>query len=99
MPLLVWKGVAPVRAVASSSACGVAIGLSAAASYASAPGASGMPAGSLGYVFVPAALGIVVASLPMAPLGARLAHRIEGRTLKRIFATFLAGMALLLALA
>ena len=97
VPLLVWRGVAPVRAVASSSACGVAIGLSAAASYASAPGAVGMPAGSLGYVFVPAAIGIVLTSLPMAPVGARLAHRIDGRVLKRLFAAFLVAVALLLA--
>ena len=97
VPLLVWRGVAPVRAVASSSACGVAIGLSAAASYASARGAIGMPAGSIGYVFVPAALGIVLTSLPMAPFGARLAHRIDGRTLKRIFAGFLVAMAALIA--
>lgn len=97
VPVLVWRGVAPVRAIATSSACGVAIGLSAAASYASAPGATGMPAGSIGYVFLPAAIGIVLTSLPMAPLGARLAHRIDGLTLKRIFAGFLAAMALLLA--
>jgi uncharacterized membrane protein YfcA len=98
VPLLVWRGVAPVRAVATSSACGVAIGLSAAASYASAPGAQGMPPGSLGYVFLPAAIGTVLTSLPMAPYGARLAHRIDGRVLKRIFAAFLVAMALLLAL-
>jgi uncharacterized membrane protein YfcA len=99
VPVLVWRGVTPVRAVATSSACGVVIGLSAAASYATAPGASGMPAGSFGYVFVPAALGIVLTSLPMAPVGARLAHRIDGLLLKRIFAAFLLAMAALLALA
>ena len=97
VPLLVWRGVAPVQAVATSSACGVAIGLSAACSYASAPGAIGMPDGSLGYVFLPAALGTVLTSLPVASLGARLAHRVDGTTLKRIFAGFLAAMALLLA--
>jgi uncharacterized membrane protein YfcA len=89
--------VPPVRAVASSSACGVAIGLSAAASYASAPGAVGMPAGSLGFVFLPAAIGVVLTSLPMAPFGARLAHRIDGLVLKRIFAGFLVAVAGLLA--
>jgi uncharacterized membrane protein YfcA len=98
VPLLVWRGVPPVRAVASSSACGVVIGLSAAASYASAPGAVGMPEGSVGYVFLPAAIGIVLTSLAAAPFGARLAHRIDGRTLKRIFAAFLAFVALMLAL-
>jgi uncharacterized membrane protein YfcA len=33
----------------------------------------------------------------MAPFGARLAHRIDGRLLKRIFAGFLVGVAVLLA--
>jgi uncharacterized membrane protein YfcA len=98
VPVLVWRGVAPVRAVATSSACGVAIGLSAAASYATAPGAQGMPPGSIGYVFLPAAIGIVLTSLPMAPYGARLAHRIDGLLLKRIFAGFLMVVATLLAL-
>jgi uncharacterized membrane protein YfcA len=98
VPVLVWRGVAPVKAVATSSACGVVIGLSAAASYATAPGAIGMPAGSIGYVFLPAAIGIVLTSLPMAPVGARLAHRIAPQTLKRIFAGFLLAMAALLAL-
>ena len=55
-----------------------------------------MPTGSIGYVFVPAAIGIVVTSLLAAPFGARLAHRIDGRTLKRVFAAFLFGMAAML---
>ena len=76
----------------------MAIGLAAAASYATAPGAEGMPAGSVGYVFLPAALGTVLTSLPMAPLGARIAHRVDGRTLKRIFAVFLVAVAIMLAL-
>jgi uncharacterized membrane protein YfcA len=97
VPLLVWRGVAPVRAVGSSSACGVAIGLSAAAGYASQQGVVGMPAGSIGYVFVPAALGIALASVAMAPVGAALAHRISGRALRRVFALFLLAMAALLA--
>ena len=34
VPLLVWRGVAPVRAVGTSSACGVAIGIGSAVGYA-----------------------------------------------------------------
>jgi uncharacterized membrane protein YfcA len=56
-----------------------------------------MPAGSLGFVFLPAAIGVVLTSLPMAPFGARLAHRIDGLVLKRIFAAFLVAVAALLA--
>jgi uncharacterized membrane protein YfcA len=63
VPLLVWRGVAPVRAVGTSSACGVVIGLSAAAAYASAGHVAGMPPASLGYVVLPAAIGIALASV------------------------------------
>ena len=34
VPLLVWRGVAPVRAVGTSSACGIAIGFASAVGYA-----------------------------------------------------------------
>ncbi len=97
VPLLVWRGVAPVRAVGTSSACGIAIGLSAAAGYASGGGVPGMPAGSVGFVFLPAAIGIAVTSVAMAPYGAALAHRVRPVTLKRIFAGFLLAMAAVLA--
>jgi uncharacterized membrane protein YfcA len=90
VPLLVWRGVRPVRAVGTSSACGVAIALASAAGYAAhGPAPGSLPAGSWGYVFVPAAIGIAVASVFTAPLGTRLAHRISGLALRRIFAGFL----------
>ena len=98
VPVLIWRRVAPVRAVATSSACGVAIGLAAACGYASATGASGMPPGSVGYVYLPAAIGITLTSLLAAPYGAKLAHRASPVLLKRIFAGFLIGMAGLLLL-
>jgi hypothetical protein len=89
VPLLVWRGVPPVRAVGTSSACGIGIGLASAAGYASVTQVQGMPAASLGYVFLPAAIGIALTSMLVAPVGTRLAHRLSGRVLKRVFATFL----------
>jgi uncharacterized membrane protein YfcA len=99
VPLLVWRGVAPVRAVGTSSACGVAIALASAAGYIGygpAPGV--LPSGSIGYVYLPAAAGIAAASVLAAPWGTRLAHRLSGTALKRVFALFLvaAGTAVLL---
>ena len=90
VPLLVWRGVRPVRAVGTSSACGVAIALSAAAGYALQAAPSDLPAGSWGFVFLPAAAGIALASVLAAPLGTRLAHRLSGPALRRVFAGFLA---------
>lgn len=98
VPLLVWLGVAPVRAVGTSSACGVAIALSSAISYALyTPPAPNLP-GSVGYVYLPAAIGIAAASVFVAPYGAQLAHRLSGPALKRVFAgfLFLVGLSLLL---
>lgn len=89
VPLLVWRGVAPVRAVGTSSACGVAIGIASALGYAfnAPPGA--LPAHAWGYVYWPAAAGVAAASVLAAPLGTRLAHRIGGQRLKQVFAVFL----------
>ena len=51
--------------------------------------AEGLPAYSSGYVYWPAALAIVSASLFSAPLGAWLAHRLPTGMLKRLFGGFL----------
>ena len=90
VPLLVWRGVRPVRAVGTSSACGVAIALASAAGYAAhGPADVVLPPGSWGYVFLPAAVAIALASVLTAPLGTRLAHRLSGRALRQVFAAFL----------
>ena len=89
VPLLVWRGVRPVRAVGTSSACGVAIGLSSAAGYALHAPAGALPAHAIGYVYLPAAIGVAVASVLAAPWGTRLAHRLSGDALRKVFACFL----------
>lgn len=90
VPLLVWRGVAPVRAVGTSSACGVFIGLGSAAGYAlHGPAVALGVAGAVGYVYLPAAVGVALASVLAAPLGTRLAHALGGQALKRVFAVFL----------
>jgi uncharacterized membrane protein YfcA len=48
----------------------------------------GLP-GAVGYVYLPAAAGVAVASVLAAPWGTRLAHRLSGPALKRVFAIFL----------
>jgi uncharacterized membrane protein YfcA len=90
VPMLIWRGVRPVLAVGTSSACGVAIALASAAGYAAhGPPAGTMPAASWGFVYLPAAIGIALASVLTAPWGTRLAHRISGQALRRVFAGFL----------
>ena len=69
-------------------------------STASAPSSppGGLAAHSIGYVYLPAALGVAAASVLAAPYGTRLAHRISGPQLKRVFALFLVAVAVSLLL-
>ena len=90
VPLLVWRGVSPVRAVGTSSACGIFIGIGSALGYALQAPAGALPLDySVGYVYLPAALGVAAASVLAAPYGTRLAHAISGDALKRVFAAFM----------
>lgn len=81
----------PLRnAVAISSACGFPIAIAGTAAYV----VLGMrhydlPAGSWGYIFGPAFLGIIATSVFFAPLGAKLAHILPTTQLKKLFALML----------
>ena len=94
VPLLVWRGVRPVRAVGTSSACGVAIGLASALGYALHAPDGALPEHGLGYVYLPAAVGVALASVLAAPWGTRLAHRLSAQALRRVFALFLLAVGL-----
>ncbi|HKK07239.1 MAG: sulfite exporter TauE/SafE family protein [Gammaproteobacteria bacterium] len=99
VPFLTWCNMAVRNAVATSAAIGLPIALSGSIGFIiSGWSAAARPAWSLGYVNLPAFLGIVVASTLFAPLGARLAHTIPERTLKRVFAAFLTVLGLKLLL-
>lgn len=99
VPLLVWRGVTPVRAVGTSSACGVAIAIGSVLGYALHAPAGALPQHAVGYVYLPAALGVAVASVLAAPFGTRLAHAISGTALKRVFAIFMVVMGISIVLA
>ena len=90
VPLLVRWALSMRSAVAVSSAAGLPIAAAGTVSYGVLGwDAPGLPPGSLGYVYLPAFLGIVSTSTLAAPVGARLAHRLPSRTLKRLFAVIL----------
>ena len=52
-------------------------------------GVDGIPGPHLGYVYIPAFLGIISMSVLTAPLGAKLAHSLPVAKLKKIFAVLL----------
>lgn len=95
VPFLTWCGVPARQAVATASALGLPMAVAGAIGYVIAGlNEAGLPPGSLGYVTLPAFAGIVVASMVVAPWGARLAHQLSDILLRRVFSVFLAGIGL-----
>lgn len=77
-------------AVGTSAALGLPIAVAATAGFVLAGLRQGdLPAGSIGYVYVPAMAVIVIASMITAPVGASAAHRWPAVKLRRTFAALL----------
>lgn len=86
VPLLSYCGVSPVRAVGTSAAVGLPIALWGSLLYVfSGWGNPMLPEHSFGYVYWPAVLGIVPASVLFAKLGATIAHRLRADQLRIVF--------------
>jgi uncharacterized protein len=93
VPFLTWCNVDTHRAIGTCAAMGFPIAIAGTLGYAIAgQGIAGLPPWSVGFVYVPAAVGISLTSFLVAPFGAKLAHRLRGATLRRIFALFLVAM-------
>ncbi|MDP1896224.1 MAG: sulfite exporter TauE/SafE family protein [Hydrogenophaga sp.] len=94
VPFMTWCNVAIHNAVATSAALGFPIALTNALGYVVAgQGVADLPAGSVGYIFMPALVVIATASVVMAPVGVRAAHALPVKTLKRVFASILYALA------
>jgi uncharacterized membrane protein YfcA len=94
VPFMLWCNVAVHQAVGTSSALGFPIAVAGTLGYIlSGWQVAGLPSGTLGYINLPALAGIVIMSIATAPLGAKLAHRLPVKPLKRAFAAFLALLA------
>lgn len=90
VPFLSWCSVEMRRAVGTSSACGLPIAVAGAVGFvATGWGEAALPEAASGYLYWPALAGIVAASFLFAPVGARLAHTLPTRVLKRIFSLLL----------
>lgn len=94
VPFMTWCNVPIHNAVATSAALGVPIALASTLGYVI--GGWGLPSalpGAFGYLYLPALVVIAVASVLMAPMGARAAHAMNVGQLKRAFAVLLYGLA------
>ena len=89
VPFLVWCNLALRNAIGTSAAIGLPIALAGSAGYVFNGLAAALPPGSIGFVYLPALLGVSAASMLTAPLGARLAHTLPTVRLKKIFALLL----------
>jgi uncharacterized membrane protein YfcA len=91
VPLLLWCGQNIRVAVGTSAALGLPIAVAGTAGFiANGLTSTGQPGLNSGFVYWPAVAGVVLASVALAPLGARLAHHLPQQTLQRIFALLLA---------
>ena len=91
VPLLTMFSVAMHTAVGTGAALGATIAVPGTLAYMITGFLRGevLPPFSLGYVNVPFALVLALATTFVAPYGARLAHRLDRLTLRRCFAAFL----------
>ena len=90
VPFLSYFSTPMKKAVATAAACGMPIALAGAMTNTFAGWANPiMPTLSVGYIYLPAFLGVAVMAAPFAKLGANLAKKLPASVLKRIFAAFL----------
>jgi uncharacterized membrane protein YfcA len=94
VPFMTWCNVKIHNAVATSAALGFPVAVAGTLGYVIAGWSlRDMPAGALGFIYLPALVVISIASVVTAPFGARTAHRMDMRQLKRVFACLLFGLA------
>jgi uncharacterized membrane protein YfcA len=93
VPFLTWCNLPMHNAVGTSAAIGFPIAVAGAVGYVlNGLTVSSLPAGSLGFVYLPALAGVSLASIFTAPFGVRLAHSLPVGQLKKVFALLLLAM-------
>ncbi|HEY9120873.1 MAG TPA: sulfite exporter TauE/SafE family protein [Marinobacter sp.] len=90
VPFLSWCNVRMQQAVGTSAACGLPIAVAGALTNIGTGWQNPqLPDLSVGFIYLPAFLGIVLTSVLFARVGANLAHRLDAALLKKIFAMVL----------
>jgi uncharacterized membrane protein YfcA len=98
-PFLLWCRISLQKAIATSAAVGLPIAIAGSVAFIFiGEFNTARPNWSLGYVYSPALLGILLSSIIVAPLGAVLTHRLPTKPLKKIFALLLIVLAIKLLL-
>ena len=90
VPFLLWNQVDIRLAVGTAATIGLPIAIAGTLGFVvSGLDAPAQPGYNSGFIYWPAVAGVVLASVPMAPVGARLAHYLPRATLQRVFALLL----------
>lgn len=94
-PYLLWNNISMHQAIATATAISLPVALAGTSGFFLAGlSAENLPNFATGYLYWPAFIGIVATSILTAPLGAKLAHRLPVKKLKRYFALFLVILAI-----
>jgi uncharacterized membrane protein YfcA len=90
VPFMVLCNVPMLQAVGTAAAIGFPIAVAGSIGYVVAGwGDPLLPPATVGYVYLPALLGVSLASVALAPLGAKAAHSLPTVRLKQVFAVLL----------
>jgi len=90
VPFLTWCNVRVQTAIGTSAAVGIPIAIGGSIGYVwNGLHAANLPPYSFGFIYLPALVFVMSASIVMAPVGARLAHRLPVSQLRRYFALLL----------
>ncbi len=90
VPFMTWSNVKMHNAIGTSAAIGFPIAVAGTVGYVlNGWSITDLPAWSFGFVHLPSLAGLVVASVLIAPFGAKAAHKLPVATLKKVFAVFL----------
>lgn len=94
VPLMAWCNVAIHNAIGTSAALGFPIALANVTGFViSGLSLDNLPPASVGYIWLPGMIVIACFSVFTAPFGARAAHRLPVKKLKRVFSFFLVFLA------
>ena len=93
-PFLTYNNVDIKNAIATSAAVGMPIAVAGALGFIGAGWDVESASGDLGFINAQALMSIVAMSVLFAPLGAKVAHNVDGKKLKKFFAILLAFLGL-----
>ena len=94
IPFLLWSNLNIRLAIGTSAAISFPVAIGGTVGYIlTGLATEGLPAGSLGYVYLPALLWTATASVFTAPLGAQATHHMQIGVLRKLFAVLLLALA------